>query len=734
MSRFALALTALTPMLVVGCTCPEGEEACEPPTYGLPPAPGDDDVTDPCDVVVTVEAPTAEQVQVAGEWNDWTPEDLRHQGGGTWSADLGDVAPGTHAYKFLFDGGWEGDPPPDVPSKWLDGVENRALRVRDCSVPWLDALDATVDGDTVTATLRFTPSVDGPGLDPDTLFVSVGGRTLTDGVSATVDGASITVTASGLPLGKHTVRASVEDADGVSASGDVFVPLWVEEERWIWEDGLIYFVFTDRFRNGDIDAGGGAAPVDGVSTIANYQGGDFLGILDAMDEGYFEALGADVLWLTPVYENPDDAYLALDGQNQFSGFHGYWPVDPLGIESKLGDVNASAPDRLREVIDEAHSRGIRVLFDLVLNHVHEDHVYVQEHPEWFGAPCVCGTPGCDWDAQARTCWFTDYLPDLDYRNHAIVERVLDDTLTLVREWDVDGVRVDAAKHMDHVIMRTLSHRLAEHEVGDATPIYTIGETFTGGDGHGQIMEYVAPTELDGQFDFPLYWAIRDAFAGDGSFQGLEGAVAASRDAYGDAWGLMSPFLGNHDILRFVTQAAGNGQGSWGGTEDLLAQGGEQVTQWDLIDRQSMAFAFTLTQPGLPLIYYGDEIGLAGDGDPDNRRLMNFDPYLSANQEELRERVRLIGQTRAGSRALRRGERIQLWVDDTLLVYARVAEDDVAVVALNKGGTRTVTVPIGAVEALAGRTLVDARGDRSVSVSGGSFELTLGPWDYGIFVP
>jgi glycosidase len=518
----------------------------------------------------------------------------------------------------------------------------------------------------------------------------------------------------------------------------VFVPLWVEDEPFRWEDGLIYFAFVDRFRNGDFGEAGASSPVEDTADVANYQGGDFLGVLDALEEGWFESLGANVLWLTPVYENPDGPYVASDGVTNFSGFHGYWPTDPFAIEGKLGDAWASSEDRLIELITEAHARGVRVLFDLVLNHVHEDHIYRSEHPEWFGGGCVCGTEGCGWEERAVDCWFQPYLPDLDYRNPWVLERVVDDTVELVRRFDVDGVRVDAAKHMDHVVMRTLTRRLREDiEAGGGAHVYSVGETFTGGDGHDLIMQYVSPNELDAQFDFPLYWSIRDAFAHGGSFNGLEATVATGQATYGEAYPLMSPFLGNHDILRFATDAAGNAGSPWGGTEDWMAGGGSVITQWDLINKQSMAFAFTLTQPGLPLIYYGDEIGLAGAGDPDNRRFMTFEPSLSANQTELLTRVRAIGQTRAASEALRRGDRTQLWVDDNLLVYSRDAGgDEVAVVAMNKSESpRVVTIATIPVDSLDGRTLVDAiHPDRVVTVSNDSFELSLDPWENAIFEP
>ncbi len=672
-------------------------------------------------------------VQIAGEWNDWTGEDMEGpDDDGVWSYEAPELDPGEYGFKYLYNSQWEDAPPAWAWAKWVGESENRNLKVGDCGVPLLQTVSAEADPDgSLVATIQFARAADDSPIDPASVEVTVGGVSVTPTVDA--DAGTIVVTASGLADGKHSVLVSAADAAGRDAENQpLWIPLWVEDEPFVWEDAMIYFAFTDRFRNGDYDEDPLFDPVPDVLEIANFQGGDFLGIIQAMEEGWFDELGVSALWLTPVYENPEGAYLAVDQVHNFSGFHGYWPVNAWGVEARSGDVWVDSDERLHELIDEAHERGIRVIFDLVLNHVHEDHDYVADHPEWFGGGCVCGQPGCSWDDFPLTCWFTDYLPDLNYRNHWVTMQVLEDTFAYLREYDVDAVRVDAAKHMDHVIMRSLSRKLRELTARGGAEFYLVGETFTGGDGHGLIMDYVSPWELTGQFDFPLFWSIRGAFAHDASFWDLEGAVEASEAAYGD--GLMSPFVGNHDIPRLATEIAGNDDGAWGWTEDWMAAGGDEVTQWDIIERQSMALAFTLTQPGAPLLYYGDEIGLAGSGDPDNRRMMTFDPYLSANQEELLARVRAIGQARANSRAIRRGERSTLWTDDELYVYTLDAGDgDVAIVALHKGWaerSETINLPWD----LDGVTFTDATNEgRTATAAGTTLPVTLGSWDYAIFV-
>jgi glycosidase len=195
--------------------------------------------------------------------------------------------------------------------------------------------------------------------------------------------------------------------------------------------------------------------------------------------------------------------------------------------------------------------------------------------------------------------------------------------------------------------------------------------------------------------------------------------------YGDA--VMSPFAGNHDIPRLATEIAGNDAGSWADTQDLMAG---TAPQDNIIQRAAMALAFTMTQPGAPLIYYGDEIGLAGSGDPDNRRMMTFDPFLSVNQSNLLERVRAVGSARAGSKALRRGNRTTLWVDDDLYVYVLVDGDEAALVALNKGAPRTESISVqGRIPD--GTTLSDALSAATWTVDDGSFLLNLGSWQTAV---
>lgn len=692
----------LTVLLFAACSGPKSETPEEKPD----PRP-----TRSCALVLESDEATA----VVGEFSNW--EELAVDDG---AVTIDRLDAGTYAFAFVVDG--EREPTPtDTYTKWVEGEEYRAVRVGDCTRGAWDVTEASIVDGEVAAELTFVSPDGGTKLDPSSVVAKAGDVELT--VDADPESGKVTLSGTVERPGKFTLTVTAEDEDGTEAE-PLWLPVWNEAQIFTWQDALLYLVFTDRFRDTD---GEGADQPGGVQQIAAYQGGDFEGVTQAIEEGYFEELGVNALWLSPVYENPDGGFIGADGVNNYVGYHGYWPVDSLNAETRFGGDEA-----LHDLIDAAHREGIRVVFDIVLNHVHEGHPYCTDNPEFCSQTCVCGTDGCGYDERPVECQFAPYLPDLDYRNHALVEQVVSDVLELVQKFDVDALRIDAAKHMEHVIMRTLRLRLNELEAQGAAPFWLIGETFTFD--RGEIMRYVNDAELHGQFDFPLFGAIRGVFAQGGSFRDLEGAAATSQREYGKHYTWMSPFLGNHDVERFATLAAGNNAGPFGNTPDLMDDGTTEITQWDLINRMSMAFTFLLTQPGVPLIYYGDEVGLAGSGDPDNRRFMP--QALNANRTELLRRVQQIGKLRGEITALRRGGRKELWINDDMYVYVRDAgPGEVAIIAMNKSGApQSAEVQIPNALGLTGATLQSRNSDRTYRIIDGVLNLQLDSWEYAILTP
>lgn len=696
------------------------------------------------EVVFTGNASTS--VHIAGSFNAWDPTaDALTQDGGAWRIGL-NLTPGSYPYKFVIDGptGWE-TVPDTTYTQWDGDQENRSLRVGNCNAPQWDVVASPSfdENGVLTAELQFVSAAGGALIDPGSVTVTVGGEAVTPSVDAATGRVNVSYTAT--DHGKYSLRVSGTDTEGVAAENNTFyLPLWYEARDFDWRDATLYLIFTDRFRDSD----GVDQRIAGVEEQANYLGGDFYGITQAIEEGYFDEMGVNAIWFSPIYDNPEQGYRdKRDDTKLMSGFHGYWPIS-LEPEPRYGDTGGDAETRLKELIETAHAHGIRILFDLALNHVHESHTYCN-NPGWCDLTCQCGSAGCGWDPSERglDCQFDYFLPDLSYRNHNIVEQVIADTLAMADEYDIDGMRIDAARHMDHVIMRNLRLTLRDtlEEKGGA-PYYLVGETFT--DDRGQIMDYVSDYELHGQFDFAMRSAIRYVFGTfanngwGGPIEALEEAAAASEapSGYGDFVWSMSPFFGNHDIPRFATEiAAGLGtaadEGPWGNSRDLMDEGPDDtITQWEMINRITLSYAFLLAYKGVPLLYYGDEIGLAGSADPDNRRMMHDVKTLNANQRELLQRVRALGKARRDIQSLRRGERRELWKDNTLYVFTRyMGPGEAAIIAMVKGDTpRTETITIPAELGLDGLTLQSYTSDKTATISGGTLNLSLNGWEYAVF--
>ncbi|MCH9685109.1 MAG: hypothetical protein K0V04_26970, partial [Deltaproteobacteria bacterium] len=218
---------------------------------------------------------------------------------------------------------------------------------------------------------------------------------------------------------------------------------------WDWRDAVIYFVFVDRFQNGDISNDG---QIDGpVEDIADWYGGDWQGVIDRIDEGYFNELGINTLWITVPMDNTSSAGLGVGGDtHMYSGYHGYWPADLDSPEEHFGTL-----ETLQQLVTVAHDHDLKVIFDYAMNHVHADSPVYGENPGWFwpndngaGNNCVCGE-GCSWDgAEGRRCWFTDYLPDFDFSNADARAFSIDNAVGWAQMTGADGFRLDAVKHIE----------------------------------------------------------------------------------------------------------------------------------------------------------------------------------------------------------------------------------------------------------------------------------------------
>ena len=407
---------------------------------------------------------------------------------------------------------------------------------------------------------------------------------------------------------------------------------------------------------------------------------------------------------------------------------------------------------------EAHRRGIRVLFDLINNQVHDQHEYLSSHPEWFRRPPesgVCGIdPGWGWSERPFDCLFATYLPDINWLIRGAEDQFIDDALFWIEDLDIDGYRIDAVKHVETnsiFNLRAASARkfeqggqrvlmLGETAVGEGDSIsYGCGENYR--TGYEWINAYVGPTGLDGQFDFPSHHLIQSRLLTDKlSFTDLDAVVRRMENQY-DPYGVHVRFLGTHDSTRMASIASNHPARfcKWQDQSAECAAMPDIPADATSFERLKRAFAVNMTLPGIPFLYYGDEIAMAGGGDPDNRRDMiwtdelahlNMQPdrtTLTQQQRELREWVSALGQARKASPALRRGRRAKLRATRDLYVFAYAGPDgDLAVVAINQGpavDAEAIDIP-GSVRHSAS-SLAPAAGTGTATLSGDSVTITLG---------
>jgi len=231
-------------------------------------------------------------------------------------------------------------------------------------------------------------------------------------------------------------------------------------------------------------------------------------------------------------------------------------------------------------------------------------------------------------------------------------------------------------------------QITHRAVGGDERFLTLGETF---DSAPKILEYIGDTQLDGQFDFPLYYALRAAFATQTtSLPDLMTALDASQRDFAGA--TMSTFLGNHDVLRFTTEAVD-------GWQDPCGPAAQAPPDAWAYERIAMAWTFLFTQPGIPLIYYGDELGMPGFGDPDNRQPLwahagpvamgevssvdDLADQVTPQQATLLRHVATLTQARQDHVSLRRGGWVEWWSESDVYAYGRSFDGDHALVLLNR---------------------------------------------------
>lgn len=472
-------------------------------------------------------------------------------------------------------------------------------------------------------------------------------------------------------------------ANNYGFSNDLLIPLdkgKVLDEvtkltRTDFEAATLYNVFIDRFFDGD-STNDRPTPDKRILPKANYMGGDIKGVTEKIKSGYFEKLNINTLWISPIVKNVEGAY----GNNakpktKFSAYHGYWPVSFTLIDNHFGTEKD-----FKELVKTAHENNMNVLLDFVANHVHKEHPYYKQHPDNFTQLHLPdGTLNLErWDDHRLTTWFDTFLPSLDLTKPEVYEMLSDSAVYWIKKYNLDGFRHDATKHIPNIFWQTLTKKLKNQvEIPKKRRLFQIGETYGSPE---LISSYVNSGQLNAQFDFNVYDAFTQAVASNSSFSHLADVLKTSFKYYG-YHNLMGNITGNQDRGRFISYAGG----SLKFNEDAkLAGWTRDIEVGNPIAYQKAAqlAAFISTIPGVPVIYYGDEIGMPGGNDPDNRRMMKFNK-LNFDQETLKTTFSNLLFFRRHNLPLIYGDFKFLEISDNILIYQRSYFGHFVIVALNK---------------------------------------------------
>lgn len=440
---------------------------------------------------------------------------------------------------------------------------------------------------------------------------------------------------------------------------------------------VLYSLMIDRFHNGN-KANDWKMNSPEVLDIVDYQGGDIAGITKKIKDGFFTELGINTIWISPITQNPWDAwgmnkfpngnkYDNTKTYTKFSGYHGYWPIFTTEVEKRF-----TTEEELHEMLAVAHEHGLNVILDYVANHMHINSPTLQAHPDWHTDSILPdGRRNFElWDEARLTTWFDVHIPTLDLERPEVCSPMTDSALVWLDKFAFDGFRHDACKHIPLNYWRELGAKMKQRYPN--RHIWMIGETY--GD-PSLIGSYVKSGMLNSQFDFNIYHTAIDVLGKPNqSLQKMHETVMQSLAAYGSHH-TMGNISGNHDKCRFISLAGG--AVSW--NENDKAAGWEReigVTADGNPEKEEQAYkaamlleVINLTIPGVPCIYQGDEYGEAGANDPDNRHMLKFNG-LSERQQQFRNEVQQLVQLRRNSLPLIYGEYIPVTVTDTLWVFDR----------------------------------------------------------------
>ncbi|EFM09891.1 alpha amylase catalytic region [Paenibacillus curdlanolyticus YK9] len=488
------------------------------------------------------------------------------------------------------------------------------------------------------------------------------------------------------------------------------------------ENDTIYQIMTDRFSDGDTSNNATGTAIryaeNSDEDFRYMKGGDWQGIINKLP--YIKNMGYTAIWISPIAE-PQITSRDNNGTGRNTAYHGYNVKDPNKANPFFG-----TKEKLKELVDTAHSMGIKIIIDVVPNHVGDymlntnnfyDIAGLQpaapfNNPAWYHHNGDINWSLVDGSYTAAT---QDYLEnhdlagldDIDFDNAQAKQAMFDSIKGWFDYTGADGARVDAAKLVNPSVL---------HELQSYLGVNTFGENF---DGNAEfVSRWVGSNAEWGMLDFPMFFSILNSFAYGQSFEANVKSTLAQDFRYNGSENHMVTFIDNHDRNRFLTEAGGN------------------------VQKLQNALAFIFTMRGLPVVFQGteqnkgngnDQIMTGGIADTWNRWSMVkrdsngnvIQDYFNQNTNTYQFVAKLNG-IRKNYEALRTGKQREMWAAQNLYAFSRrvdsgtnVGQEVIGVFSNAANGTQTVTIPLRTESTLAvGTVLTNQLGTDTVTVQSG----------------
>jgi neopullulanase len=441
---------------------------------------------------------------------------------------------------------------------------------------------------------------------------------------------------------------------------------------------FIYLLMPDRFANGDMSND----IVEGMqentmdrNNPKGRHGGDLAGIIQHLDD--IKELGSTATWCTPLFTNDQPKW----------SYHGYAATDHYAIDPRYGNSSL-----FKSYVDESHKRDLKVVVDIVHNHVGAEHWFIKDLPmadwihQWDTTALVKSNYrtsvkhdpyGSEFDKKKMNeGWFDGHMPDLNQDNKFLSEYIIQNNIWLIENYHIDGFRLDTYPYSDLDFLVDWAAAVENEYPGFGV----FGEVWVNGVGvqgyfHGNNkLNTGYNSGLPGVTDFNLYDAVTSGFnEGFGWYNGVTRIYHnLSQDyLYGDVMKNVL-FLSNHDISRIYSVLG----------EDM--------------NKLKMAIAFTLTTRGMVQWYYGDEIGMKNFSHPEDGKVREDYPggwpadgidkfsnaNLNAQEKEIYNYVQTIALWRKNSAAIKSGKLMQFIPENGVYVYFRYTDTETIMVILN----------------------------------------------------